>query len=283
LYDCITMKRSLSFNKIKFTLLNTRDKNRVLFFFKTTNKKFIDPETIVDYLLERRRSGISTKTLKADKFAILLAVKLSTVGNPNFDGFTEYLHKVIKDSVKMKIPNNRLRESDLLKVEEMDRIVKHATDRQRVLSRFLWATGIRPGEITRIKLKDCSRLSDGDIEIKINGKQERIRFILIPKSLFEEIRDVYHGSAHLFESVSGEPLSVNAIEKMINKLGKNLLKRRVYPYLFRHTFATNQIKDGNDIGAVSEFMGNSPDILARTYLHSNLTREAIMKNFGKIA
>ncbi|GBF49416.1 site-specific recombinase, phage integrase family [Leptospira ryugenii] len=276
------MNRSISHNKIKFNLLNKRDKNRVLFFFKTTNCKKIDPETLVNYLLERRRLGISTKTLKADKFALLLAVKLSTVGNPKFEGFVEYLHKVIKDSIKMKIPNNRLRESDLLTVSEMERIVKHATDRQRVLCRFLWATGIRPGEITRIKLKDCAPL-DGDIEIKINGKQERIRFILIPKLLFEEIRSTYEGKTHLFESVTGDPLSVNAIEKMVNKLSKNLLKRRIYPYLFRHTFATNQIKDGNDIGAVSEFMGNSPDILARTYLHSNLSKDAIMKNFGKIA
>ncbi|MCZ8157221.1 MAG: tyrosine-type recombinase/integrase [Leptospira sp.] len=277
------MKRKISLSKVKFTLLNKRDRNRVQFYFKTANTKTIDPETVVNFLLERRRSGISTKTLKADKFALLLAVKLSTVGDPDFDGFPELLHKIIKDSIKLKSANNRLRESDLVSLDEMSQIIKHTSNRTRVLSLFLWTTGIRPGEITRIKLKDCKRLKDGFVEIRINGKQERIRFILIPDSLYDQILSVFSGSSHLFESVTGEPLSVNAIEKIIYKIGKNLLHRRVYPYLFRHTFATNQIKDGNDLGAVSEFMGNSPDILARTYLHSDLTKDAVLKNFKKIA
>lgn len=277
------MKKT-KFNKRNLPLdtVSIREKNRVIAYLKWLGKRDITPETLVGYLLDRRRDGISSKTLKADKSAIYLTLRLYTVSHPEARPLFDQIKIVTNESVKLRVSATRIRESDLVTLDEMNLIIAHATDRARTLCIFLFVTGIRPGEISKIKLKDLVQVDPSLWEIKIHGKQERTQFILIPDNLYKDIREFYKGRTFLFESITGDKLTVNAIEKMVYKIGKTILNRRVYPYLFRHTFATMQIQSGHDIGAVAEFMGNSADILARVYLHSKLKPQAIINQFNLV-
>jgi integrase/recombinase XerD len=274
--------KKLTFNKklLPLATISPREANRVKAFLKFIGESDITQDSLVSYLYARRKDGIASKTLKADKSAIYLCLKLYCVTNPELRPLFDQIRIVTNEAIKLRVSTTRIRESDLVTLEEMKLIQREATDRAKTLCLFLWTTGIRPGEIGRIKLKDCQAIDKDLIEIKILGKQERIRYILIPTYLYKEIQTHYNGKTFLFESIDGYKLSVNAIEKMIYKIGKTILNRRVYPYLFRHTFATMQIKDGSDIGAVAEFMGNSADILAKVYLHSKLKPQSILNQYN---
>jgi len=274
--------KKLTFNKkqLPLTTVSLREANRVKAFLMHIGKSDITPDSLVSYLYDRRKKGIASKTLKADKSAIYLCLKLYCVTSPELRPLFDQIRIITNEAIKLRVSATRIRDSDLVTLEEMRLIQLQATDRAKTLSLFLWTTGIRPGEISKIKLRDCQAIDKDLIEIKINGKQERIRYILIPTYLYKDILSFYKGKTYLFESIEGYQLTVNAIEKMIYKIGKTILNRRVYPYLFRHTFATMQIQSGNDIGAVAEFMGNSADILAKVYLHSKLKPQSILNQFS---
>ena len=276
------MKKKLTFNKKNLPLatISPREANRVRAYLRFIGKSDITADSLVSYLYDRRKKGIASKTLKADKSAIYLCLKLYCVTNPDLRPQFDLIRIATNEAIKLRVSTTRIRESDLVTIEEMKLILQLATDRAKTLSLFLWTTGIRPGEISKIKLRDCQSIDKDLIEIKINGKQERIRYILIPTYLYKDILSFYKGKTYLFESIDGYQLTVNAIEKMIYKIGKTILNRRVYPYLFRHTFATMQIKSGQDIGTVAEFMGNSADILARVYLHSRIKTKSILNQYN---
>lgn len=262
--------------------VSKREHNRFLAYYKTLNEKKISSETIIRYLLERRKKGITSKTLKADKSAILHCLRILSLGSEKSQIELTKIRTIVHESIKLHCPPTRIRETDLISESEMKHFMEEAPSRLRLIAFFLWTTGLRPHELLSLKWKDGMQKGEF-IEFTLKGKGERIRHILAPADMMAKVFSVFDSKDYLFTNSKGLKLSQNALNKMFAKYGKRILGRRVFPYLFRHTFATSQIKAGVDIGAVSEFMGNSPELLVRVYLHSSMKPESIMQQYKRIA
>ncbi|EMY62106.1 tyrosine-type recombinase/integrase [Leptospira terpstrae] len=262
-------------------LLTTRDQYRVTKFLTWNKGETVTPRRFLNFLQERKNLGIKSATLRDDKNSVFRAMKKATVGTElgfAIDGFRKQLNEVFP----IKVPRTRVSESDLITLTEIQRINKFGTARQKSISLFLWTTGVRAGDLVSIKLKDCRPLDNNLIEIKLLGKGEKKRNIVIPISLFHQIRQTFCGYVFLFETVNKDQYKPHAIWKIVSAIGKKYLGRDIYPHLFRHTFITDMIREGNDIGAVAEFAGNTAEVIARTYLHSSLDRSAITRRLDKI-
>ncbi|TGL12419.1 tyrosine-type recombinase/integrase [Leptospira meyeri] len=262
-------------------LLTTRDQYRVTKFLTWNKGETVTPKRFLNFLQERKNLGIKSATLRDDKNSVFRAMKKATVGTElglAIDGFRKELNEVFP----IKVPRTRVSESDLITLNEIQRINKFGTARQKAISLFLWTTGVRAGDLVSIKLKDCRPLDNNLIEIKLTGKNEKKRNIVIPVSLFHQIRQTFCGYVFLFETIKKDKYKPHAIWKIVSAIGKKYLGRDIYPHLFRHTFITDMIRDGNDIGAVAEFAGNTAEVIARTYLHSSLDRSAITRRLDKI-
>lgn len=262
-------------------LLTARDQYRVTKFLTWNKGETVTPRRFLNFLQERKNLGIKSATLRDDKNSVFRAMKKATVGTAlglAIDGFRKELNEVFP----IKVPRTRVSESDLITLTEIQRINKFGTARQKSISLFLWTTGVRAGDLVSIKLKDCRPLDNNLIEIKLLGKGEKKRNIVIPISLFHQIRQTFCGYVFLFETVNKDQYKPHAIWKIVSAIGKKYLGRDIYPHLFRHTFITDMIREGNDIGAVAEFAGNTAEVIARTYLHSSLDRSAITRRLDKI-
>ncbi|PKA09327.1 tyrosine-type recombinase/integrase [Leptospira harrisiae] len=262
--------------------VSKRELNRFLSFYKSLNGKQITSEAIIRYLLSRRQAGITSKTLKADKSAILHCLKILSLGSEKSQLELTKIKSIVHESVKLHCPPTRIRETDLISESEMKLFMKQAPLRLRLIAYFLWTTGLRPHELLNLKWKDGIQKGEF-VEFTLKGKGERIRHILAPSELVAKLFPTFQSKDYLFANLKGEQLTQNALNKMFSRYGVRILGRRVFPYLFRHSFATSQIKAGIDIGAISEFMGNSPELLVRVYLHSSMKADSIMHQYQRIA
>lgn len=147
--------------------------------------------------------------------------------------------------------------------------------RDRALFELLYAAGIRISELVKLDL-DNLNLEGREIRVWGKGSKERIALMGIPaaKSLETYISDgrplLLRGknTRALFLNRSGGRLSVRYIQKLVkNQAAKAGVSKRVYPHLFRHTFATHLLDGGADLRAVQELLGHASLSSTQIYTH----------------
>ena len=78
-------------------------------------------------------------------------------------------------------------------------------------------------------------------------------------------------SNRLFLSRTGQPLTVEAIEKIVKIAGEKANVRsdiRCSPHTCRHYFAQSQLKNGIDVYSLSRLMGHGNIMITQRYLNS---------------
>ncbi len=163
---------------------------------------------------------------------------------------------------------------ELLTEEEYRRLLNVMPPGKALIYRLLWDTGARPGEVVRLRR---DHLSFGHaqgrefVELSFpNTKNGTPRVVPVVngetlaalKSHLEATEDGF-----LFPSPinAGESLKSQALWHYLRRAGKQAgLKKRIYPYLFRHTSATRRYKA--PAGVRDRMMGWHSD-MARNYEH----------------
>jgi len=222
--------------------------------------------------------------------------KLSTVGEQNlalqavksFFSFLKEFDYLVADPARdiayAKEPK-RLPRGILTKPEA--RKVLHAPDlscavgyRDRTIMEVLYSSGIRKSEATNLRLQDVD-YHDGFLRIdQGKGKKDRVvpmgkiacRYLenYIKSVRPEFIKDPYND--HLFLSLRGNKLSKNIIWEIVKKYGKKAkVKKTISPHTFRHTSATQMLRNRADIRSVQEFLGHSSLDSTQIYTRVSIT------------
>jgi integrase/recombinase XerC len=149
--------------------------------------------------------------------------------------------------------------------------------RDRTLILLMWLSCLRVSEVVAIRFQDveCSRRT---IRIPVTkGNNPRTVFMSAPtfnalnRYLDEERKDLFPDVDHVFVAfkgkVRGQPLTANAVQKMIYYYAEKCGLEHVHAHLFRHTGITQLIQGGMSEPAVRDMVGHrSPDSLL-PYLH----------------
>lgn len=129
--------------------------------------------------------------------------------------------------------------------------------RNRLAIYLLFSTGLRIAELCNIKLKFVK-----DDTIILDGKGKKQRLIYLDdtaKMLLKMYLPTIHGD-WLFPSTQtqGMPIQTFAMRIAIQRTAvKAGIKKRVYPHQFRHSYATNMLRNGCDIRYIQEFLGHA--------------------------
>jgi integrase/recombinase XerD len=152
---------------------------------------------------------------------------------------------------------------------------------------MLIETGIRNFELCNLQTSDIRNNT-----LRIIGKGKKERYVAITPELAKQMgrydrikanymRDKIAKCDNYFISQSQRPLSIQAIEVIINKIGEqvNLRKEvRCSPHTFRHYFAQTQTRNGLDVFSLSRILGHSNISITHRYLASMGNDEILQKS-----
>jgi len=180
----------------------------------------------------------------------------------------------------IKLPKNRRDQVQPFSKEQCRAIVKAAQRssnplRDEAICRFLLSTGTRAEELCSLKIGDIDTAMK---TARISGKGDKERSVGFGKKTARALWN-YRNSprkatapadAQFFTSERGdswgEPLTPNGLHQMIVRLRDDagVTGVRCSPHTFRHTFAIEYLKKGNDAFSLQQALGHeSPDMTAK--------------------
>jgi integrase/recombinase XerD len=149
----------------------------------------------------------------------------------------------------------------------------------RSIVRLMVVTGMRVGELCKIRLEDLSR-DCSVVRIQGKGARDRVAYITDPglrsdlHRIVEQRRKSRSGVGALFVNRYGDPMRPQSVRSKLRHLAKEAgLERRVTPHMLRHTAATLLIETGVDIRFVQRLLGHSS--IATTEIYTHVSDEAL--------
>lgn len=141
------------------------------------------------------------------------------------------------------------------------------------------ATGLRVGELCRLRLED---VSPDCAVIRVHGKGSRdrvayvsdhpLRMALAAMITQRRLRD--GNDTPLLVNRLGAPMRTQSIRSKLRSFAiRSGIQRRVTPHMLRHTAATLLIESGVDIRFVQRLLGHSS--IATTEIYTHVTDEAL--------
>lgn len=148
--------------------------------------------------------------------------------------------------------------------------------KHRSIIMMLYSTGMRLGEIAKVKITD---IDSKNMRIKVvQGKGAKDRYTILSEQVLVELRAyyiIYKPKVYLFNgSRPGKPISMRNIQHLVQKaLAQVGLDSKNYTvHTICHSFATHLVDNGTDLHTVKELLGHSNLQTTLRYLHLTATR-----------
>jgi integrase len=181
----------------------------------------------------------------------------------------------------------------VLSREEITRLEDAAqNERDKLIIRVLADTGLRLGELLGLVPDDIRQEAGRRWYLKVKGKGDRERMVPIAPGLAGRLDryvkrtrrpsvypNLFLGTRRGRGTMEYEPLTKSGAEQLIRDLGLDVLSRRVYPHLFRHSFITWCAQRGMRETDVAKIVGHSGlRMIHEVYEHLTVsdTHDALM-------
>lgn len=187
----------------------------------------------------------------------------------NYCLIEEYMENaVMKKCWRPQIPKSLPKYLDEFEYAQVKRSSEQLPIRDRAIILFLFSSGCRVSELSRLNIKDV-KIEKGTAEVI--GKGGKIRHIHFSEECALVLND-YLGTRTgivadpLFKNKFGNRLLVGGIRQVLKKAGiKAGLSQSLHPHCCRHTFATRMLARGADLQFIADEMGHSDLNTTRVY------------------
>lgn len=173
--------------------------------------------------------------------------------------------------VPRKLPNT-------LDVDQMARLLEirgndPVTVRDRAMLELLYSSGLRLAELVNLNPEDVDL---DDAMIRVTGKGSKTRLIPVGRQARVAARDwlglrpemAAPGEPALFVGIRGHRISPRTVQNRVHHWAARAgIPQRVYPHLFRHSFATHLMESSRDLRAVQELLGHADISTTQIYTH----------------
>jgi integrase/recombinase XerC len=145
--------------------------------------------------------------------------------------------------------------------------------RDRAIMELFYSSGLRLAELVGLSLTDVDL---ADRTVRVLGKGTKTRIVPVGRKACDAIRGWHKERAALaaidetalFVGRNGARLKPRAIQLRIAQWARRKgLPSRVYPHLFRHSFATHMLESSKDLRGVQELLGHADISTTQVYTH----------------
>jgi len=146
-------------------------------------------------------------------------------------------------------------------------------DRDRAILELLYSSGLRLAELTDLNVGDVDAR---DATVRVTGKGNKERIVPVGSKALEALARWQKTRAAiadldekaLFVSQRGTRLSRRSVQARVDYWARRQgIDTKVYPHLFRHSFATHLLESSHDLRAVQELLGHANISTTQVYTH----------------
>lgn len=198
---------------------------------------------------------------------------------------------VATPKIERKLPNH-LSIEDAVRFIETPDVNTDLGCRDRAILEFLYATGIRVGELVGINIGD---IDFRERMVRVTGKRKKQRIVPFGEPAaqalmryLEETRGRFLENCPvtqrdpnaLFLNYQGTRITTRSVGRMIDKyirLCANI--HDISPHSLRHTFATHLLDQGADLRDIQELLGHAR--LSTTQIYTQVSMEKMIEVYDK--
>ena len=188
-----------------------------------------------------------------------------------------------KKTLKTKLPSIKQKEKLplVLSTAECKKLFK-APDkfRDRFLLAFIYSSGLRINEISRLKIQDID-LDRLQIRV-VQSKGNKDRYIPLSKYIAAKIPHylkVYAPKTYFFNSCNQKQFSVRGIQRVFRMaVKKSGIIKNATSHTLRHSYATHLLENGVDLVSIKNVLGHKNISTTMIYLHVAQCKPIEFKN-----
>jgi len=198
---------------------------------------------------------------------------------------------VATPKVERKLPNH-LSIEDAVRFIETPDVNTDLGRRDRAIIEFLYATGIRVGELVNINLKD---LDFREKLVRVTGKRKKQRIVPFGEPALQALMHYLHQSRPgflnecppaerdqqaVFLHRRGGRITTRSVGRMIDKyIAQCADIHSISPHGLRHTFATHLLDSGADLRDIQELLGHAR--LSTTQIYTQVSMEKLIEVYDR--
>lgn len=146
-------------------------------------------------------------------------------------------------------------------------------DRDRAILELLYSSGLRLSELTDL---NCGDIDMQDRTVRVTGKGNKDRIIPVGRHALKALqrwnlsRAKFAASEEsaMFVSNRGTRISPRSVQARVAHWARvQGIDVKVYPHLFRHSFATHLLESSHDLRGVQELLGHANISTTQIYTH----------------
>jgi len=259
----------------------SQDIHQFFTFFDEKNL-ILNRDNIRDYIsvifLQNRNKATLTRKIYAIKSFFSYLKKKGQVDQNPFDAIT--IPKADKKIPQILTEKEMLTFLDLLPENNFLQL------RNKAIFELLYATGLRISELVHLKIEDL-HLSEGVLRVMGKGRKERIvpfndHAGQILERYLRSVKEKYQTDHNfIFVNARGGKITERSVERILKTVYKELTHsdQRVYPHLFRHSFATHLLQRGANLRVIQELLGHAN--LTTTEKYTTLNYADLLRVYKK--
>lgn len=249
----------------------------------------IDHLTIREWLAElhgenRKKTSIARKLASLRTFFQFLVREGILETNP--------AKLVATPRVERKLPTHLSMEDAVRFIETPD-LNTDLGRRDRAILEFLYATGMRVGELVNLNLKD---IDFREKLVRVTGKRKKQRILPFGEPAaqalmyyLKETRPVFLNNCPpaerddqaVFLNYQGTRITTRSVGRMVDKYIKLCaeINPNISPHSLRHSFATHLLDSGADLRDIQELLGHAR--LSTTQIYTQVSMEKLIEEYDR--
>lgn len=163
-------------------------------------------------------------------------------------------------------PRIKNQELKYLKHSQVIRLINTIeNERDRLIVRLIYATGVRVSELCSISIED---IDFEDHTIRVRGKGDKIRTVFIDDETLEEVGRFIGNkiAGPLFPGQQGKHLSPRTVQHIFRQYAPP----GITPHKIRHSYASELYRRSKNLRVVQENLGHSSIKTTEIYLHTDI-------------
>lgn len=230
--------------------------------------------SVEKFLQFSKNKGLNENTVK-DYIQLNLKKKNPSSVRKDLFSIKFFFDKILRQKLDLPNPKKNHTIPEILTIEEIKKLIESTSNiKHKLIIKLLYGCGLRVSEIVNLKKLDIN-FKEELVHLRL-AKGKKDRFVKIPSSIKEELNNYMKTieSEILFPSNREGRLTKDTIQKIVqNAAKKSGIKKRVYPHLLRHSFATHLLENGTDLRIIQKLLGHSD--IKTTQIYTQISQASI--------